>query len=51
MDALSTEWRSGVHYAAGSRVAYKITGSLGVAAFECLQSRMSSFLSPPLFFY
>ena len=48
MDALSTEWRFGIHYATGNRVAFKITGSLGVAAFECLQARMSSFL-PPLF--
>jgi hypothetical protein len=46
MDALSTEWRSSVHYALGDRVAFKITGSLGLAAFECLQSRMSSFPLP-----
>jgi hypothetical protein len=51
MDALSTEWRSGVDYATGNRVAFKITGLLGVAAFECLQSRMSSFHPPLLNFF
>lgn len=44
MNALSLEWSSSVQYAPGDRVAFKITGFLGVAAFECLQSRMS--LSP-----
>jgi hypothetical protein len=43
MDALSSEWRSSVQYELGDRVAFKITGSLGVAAFECLQTRLSSF--------
>ena len=51
MDPLSNEWSSGVNYASGDRVAFKITGTYGVAAFECLQSRMSSFLLPLLFFY
>jgi len=48
MDALSTEWRSGVLYATGNRVAFKITGSLGVAAFECLQSHISTSDNQPI---
>ncbi|KAF9475004.1 hypothetical protein BDN70DRAFT_865461 [Pholiota conissans] len=39
MDALSTEWRRSVQYFAGDRVAFKLGDSLGVAAFECLQTR------------
>ncbi|KAF8817436.1 hypothetical protein BYT27DRAFT_7074755 [Phlegmacium glaucopus] len=38
MDALSSEWRCNARYAPGDRVAFKIPGSLGVAAFECLQT-------------
>lgn len=44
MDALSPEWRCYRHYYPGDRVAFKIAGSLGVAAFECLQARKWSFL-------
>ena len=47
MDALSSEWRAGARYAPGDRVAFKIPDSLGVAAFQCLETRMWF----PLFHY
>ncbi|KAF9563071.1 hypothetical protein CPC08DRAFT_686880 [Agrocybe pediades] len=54
MDALSSEWRRDVQYFVGDRVAFKLGDSLGVAAFECLVSRVyisffsSIFLSQPV---
>ncbi|KAF9054510.1 hypothetical protein BJ165DRAFT_1523035 [Panaeolus papilionaceus] len=36
MEALSSEWMRDSVYNPGDRVAFKLSDSLGVAAFECL---------------
>jgi hypothetical protein len=41
MDALSSEWRVGVRYAKGDRVAFKLGDQIGAAAFECSKARTS----------
>ena len=43
MDALSNEWRRETLYRAGDRVAFKLKDSIGVAAFECITPRTSTF--------
>ncbi|PPQ63804.1 hypothetical protein CVT24_009799 [Panaeolus cyanescens] len=42
MDALSSEWRKDSLYNVGDRVAFKLSDSLGVAAFECLVTPLMS---------
>lgn len=48
MDALSSEWRRGVQYLPGDRVAFKLGDSVGVAAFECMQAREYSTTFVPM---
>ncbi|KAF9006063.1 hypothetical protein BDQ17DRAFT_1352660 [Cyathus striatus] len=47
MDALSSEWREGLQYRPGDRVAFKIGDSMGVAAFECLVAHTSDVENQP----
>ncbi|KAG2011761.1 hypothetical protein CC2G_011843 [Coprinopsis cinerea AmutBmut pab1-1] len=48
MDALSSEWRSGVRYAKGDRVAFKIGDTIGAAAFECIRQHISNYGNQPV---
>ena len=48
MDALSSEWRVGMRYAKGDRVAFKLGDQIGAAAFECSKAHFSNFYNQPV---